>query len=45
MKGLTEEMCTKLEIFVQYKGKPWDMLNKLKTDKVFEGHEEGMKTM
>ena len=26
MKGLTEEMCKKLEAFVQYKGKPWEML-------------------
>lgn len=45
MKGLTEEMCNKLEVFVQYKGKPWDMLNKLKEDKVFEGHEDGMTCM
>lgn len=45
MKGLTEEMCTKLERFVQYKGKPWEMLNRLKEDKVFEGHEEGMNTI
>jgi hypothetical protein len=45
MKGLTELMCSKLEKFVAYKGKPWEMLNSLKTDKVFEGHEEGMKTI
>ena len=45
MKGLTEEMCGKLEMFVQYKGQPWEMLNRLKDDKVFEGHEEGMKTI
>ena len=41
MKGLTEEMCSKLEKFVQYKGKPWEMLQSLKDDKVFEGHKEG----
>lgn len=45
MKGLTEEMCSKLEKFVQYKGKPWEMLEQLKTDKVFEGHKEGEETM
>lgn len=45
MKGLTEEMCDKLEVFVQYKGKPWEMLQKLKDDKVFEGHKEGEETM
>jgi len=39
MKGLTNLMCDKLEKFVQYKGSPWEMLNRLKTDKVFEGHE------
>ena len=26
MKGLTEEMCSKLEKFVQYKGESWKML-------------------
>ena len=45
MKGLTEEMCSKLEVFVQYKGKPLDMLQRLKDDKVFEGHAEGEQTM
>lgn len=25
-KGLTSEMCAKLEKFVQYKGEPWTML-------------------
>jgi len=37
-KGLTEEMCDKLEKFVQYKGAPWDMIKRLKDEKVFEGH-------
>jgi histidyl-tRNA synthetase len=45
MKGLTIEMCDKLEKFVQYKGAPWDMLNRLKNEKVFAGHEEGEKTI
>lgn len=45
MKGLTEEMCKKLEVFVQYKGKPWEMLQRLKDDKVFDGHKEGEETM
>jgi len=45
MKGLTNLMCDKLEKFVQYKGSPWEMLNRLKTDKVFEGHEQGMETI
>mmetsp|Transcript_5601 Transcript_5601/g.9636 ORF Transcript_5601/g.9636 Transcript_5601/m.9636 type:complete len:452 (+) Transcript_5601:1329-2684(+) len=45
MKGLSEEMCAKLEKFVQYKGKPWEMLQELKDDKVFEGHKEGEETM
>lgn len=45
MKGLTTEMCDKLEKFVQYKGAPWDMLNRLKSEKVFVGHEEGEKTI
>jgi hypothetical protein len=31
-------MCSKLEKFVQYKGKPWEMLAQLKADKVFYGH-------
>jgi histidyl-tRNA synthetase len=44
-KGLTEEMCSKLEKFVGYKGSPWEMLNRLKEDKVFEGHEGGTETM
>jgi len=45
MKGLTTEMCDKLEKFVQYKGAPWDMLNRLKSEQVFVGHEEGEKTI
>lgn len=45
MKGLTNEMCARLEKFVQYKGKPWEMLQRLKDDKVFEGHAEGSECM
>lgn len=44
-KGLTEEMCSKLETFVQYKGSPWEMLQRLKDDKVFDGHKEGEQTI
>jgi histidyl-tRNA synthetase len=44
-KGLTEEMCLKLEKFVQYKGSPWEMLNRLKDEKVFEGHKSGEDTI
>ena len=40
-KGLTEAMTDKLHRFVQFQGKPWDLLNLLKTSKVFEGHESG----
>ena len=44
-KGLTKEMCKKLEKFVQYKGEPWTMLQKLKDDNVFTGHALGEETM
>lgn len=44
-KGLTEEMTDKLYRFVQFKGKPWDLLNELKSAKVFEGHEVAEKTL
>ena len=44
-KGLTEEMCAKLHTFVQFQGKPWDLLAQLKESKVFEGHESAMKTI
>jgi histidyl-tRNA synthetase len=44
-KGLTEEMCAKLEKFVQYKGKPWEMLQRLKDENVFTGHAEGEETI
>jgi len=40
-KGLTEEMCSNLEKFVQYKGEPWAMLQRLKDENVFTGHKEG----
>lgn len=45
MKGLTNEMCDRLEKFVQYKGKPWEMLQRLKDDKVFDAHVEGSECM
>lgn len=38
-------MCAKLETFVQYKGSPWEMLQRLKDDKVFAGHKEGEQTI
>lgn len=38
-------MCSKLENFVQYKGSPWEMLNRLKNEKVFEGHKSGEETI
>jgi len=44
-KGLTEEMTDKLHRFVQFQGKPWDLLAELKASKVFEGHESAMKTI
>lgn len=40
-KGLTAEMCGKLEKFVQYKGEPLTMLKQLKDEKVFAGHKGG----
>ena len=44
-KGLTEEMTDKLHRFVQFQGKPWDLLAELKASKVFEGHESALKTI
>ena len=44
-KGLTEEMTDKLHRFVQFQGKPWEMLAELKAANVFEGHETAMKTI
>ena len=38
MKGLTPEMCDKLEKFVKLQGKPWELLNRLKTDGIFVGN-------
>lgn len=45
MKGLTEDMTNKLEKFVQYKGHPKELLEKLKSDQVFTGHKEGEETI
>jgi len=38
-------MCAKLEKFVQYKGQPWEMLQRLKDENVFTGHKEGEDTI
>ena len=38
-------MTDNLHKFVQYQGKPWDLLKKLKSDKTFEGHANGSQTM
>lgn len=38
-------MCSKLKKFVDYKGEPWTMLKQLKDDKVFQGNENGEKTI
>lgn len=38
MKGLTEEMTNKLERFVKLNGKPLELLERLKAEKIFEGH-------
>lgn len=44
-KGLTTEMTDNLHKFVLYKDKPWDMLQKIKDDKLFAGHESGEATI
>lgn len=44
-KGLTSEMCAKLEFFTKFKGKPWEMLQRLKDEEVFKGHKEGEETL
>ncbi len=41
-KGLTEEMTDNLHRFVQFTGKPWQLLNELKTSNAFAGHESGL---
>ena len=41
VKGLNDDMCNKLEKFVQYKGAPWDMMKRLKDDKVFDNNKLG----
>jgi histidyl-tRNA synthetase len=45
MKGLTVEMTDKLERFVKLIGKPKELLQKLKDDKIFEGHKQGEETI
>ena len=38
MKGLTPEMCDKLEKFVKFVGSPLELLQRLKDENVFTGH-------
>ena len=45
MKGLTEEMTTNLEKFVKLIGKPKELLQRLKTEAIFQGHKEGEETI
>ena len=45
VKGLNDDMCNKLEKFVQYKGAPWDMMKRLKDDKVFDNNKLGQECM
>lgn len=45
MKGLTEEMTTKLEQFVKLVGKPKELLQRLKDEGYFKGHKEGEETI
>ena len=45
MKGLTPEMCDKLEKFVKLVGKPMELLQKLKDEGIFAGHREGEETI
>jgi len=40
-KGLTEEMADKLGIFVQYKGRPLELYEKLVSENIFTGSKEG----
>jgi len=45
MKGLTVEMTNNLERFVKLVGKPKELLQRLKDEKIFEGHKEGEETI
>lgn len=45
MKGLTPEMCDKLEKFVKLVGQPRELLQRLKDEAVFAGHKEGEETI
>ena len=38
-------MTDKLHKFVQFQGKPWELLSKLKSEQVFENHEGGKQTI
>jgi len=45
MKGLTREMTDNLERFVKLIGKPKELLQRLKDEKIFEGHKQGEETI
>ena len=44
-KGLTEQMTDNLHRFVQYQGKPWELLEKLVSDGAFKDHAVGSQTL
>lgn len=44
-KGLTEAMTDKLHKFVQFQGKPWDLIAELKASNAFEGHAVATQTI
>jgi histidyl-tRNA synthetase len=44
-KGLTEQMADNLHKFVQFQGKPWELLKQLQDEKVFDAHESGKQTV
>lgn len=45
VKGLTEEMCAKLERFVKLVGKPRELLQRIKDEAVFAGCKLGEETI
>jgi len=40
-KGISNEVCDKLEIFIKYRGQPLALLKQIRDDKIFEGSEVG----
>lgn len=44
-KGLTEEQADALGRFVEFKGKPWEMVQELKDKQVFANHAKGQETI